>query len=370
MCVAGPRLDPALAMTEHTVTFLRALMNGAGSDRYLEVRYRRSGGMGQLFFAADAADAAARVIHGLGARTDVYIGVAPRVLRAGGRSAVAGASVVWADCDTPDARVRLQGFAPAPSLVVRSGSPGACHAYWILDRLLPAVAVEHLNRRLAAALGADAQSVDIARVLRPPGTRNFKHTPPAVVELAHHCVTRVDPGRLDRALPQMAAQPSVRGPRPTRSADDALLAIEPVEYIRALLGVEAHAGLKIVCPFHHLSVAGEAQGRVSPARSLADASSTDRASSSDLLLLVPPPVYFERLTGLRVGRSGKLNCLFHDDRTPSLHVYREPKRGWYCFGCGRGGSVYDLAALLTGRSTRGQDFLKLRRKLEQLLLLP
>jgi DNA primase len=79
-------------------------------------------------------------------------------------------------------------------------------------------------------------------------------------------------------------------------------------------------------------------------------------------------VYFERLTGLRVGRSGKLHCLFHDDRSPSLHVYREPERGWYCFGCQRGGSVYDLAALLFGRGTRGRYFVELRRELEQRLL--
>ena len=83
---------------------------------------------------------------------------------------------------------------------------------------------------------------------------------------------------------------------------------------------------------------------------------------------MPPPVYFERLTGLRVGPSGKLRCLFHDDRSPSLHVYREPGRGWYCFGCGRGGSIYDLAALLSGRETRGQDFAELRRELEELML--
>jgi CHC2 zinc finger len=92
--------------------------------------------------------------------------------------------------------------------------------------------------------------------------------------------------------------------------------------------------------------------------------------SADPLLLVPPSVYFERLTGLRVGRSGKLRCFFHDDRHPSLHVYPEAGRGWYCFGCGRGGSVYDLAALLWGRKTRGGDFLELRRELEKLLLPP
>jgi CHC2 zinc finger len=119
--------------------------------------------------------------------------------------------------------------------------------------------------------------------------------------------------------------------------------------------------------FHDLS-GGEARaGGVLPARSLADASSNDRVWP-DPLLLVPPPVYFERLTGLRVGRSGKLRCLFHDDQHPSLHVYPKAGRGWYCFGCGRGGSVYDLAALLWGRTTRGEDFVELRRELEGLLL--
>jgi CHC2 zinc finger len=121
-------------------------------------------------------------------------------------------------------------------------------------------------------------------------------------------------------------------------------------------------------PFHDLSVGEATAGGVVPARSFADASSRDRVSA-DPLLLVPPPVYFERLTGLRVGRSGKLRCLFHDDRHPSLHVYPEAGRGWYCFGCGRGGSVYDLAGLLWGHKTPGGDFVELRRALEKLLLL-
>jgi DNA primase len=72
----------------------------------------------------------------------------------------------------------------------------------------------------------------------------------------------------------------------------------------------------------------------------------------------------ERLTGQRVGRSRKVRCPFHEDRTPSLHVFAEPERGWYCFGCGRGGSIYDLAALLWRRETRGGDFLRVRRELE------
>jgi len=60
---------------------------------------------------------------------------------------------------------------------------------------------------------------------------------------------------------------------------------------------------------------------------------------------------------------------FHTDRTPSLHVYPEPGRGWYCYGCDRGGSVYDLAALLwlSGQSSnaplRGRQFIEVRQRL-------
>ena len=169
--------------------------------------------------------------------------------------------------------------------------------------------------------------------------------------------------------------------------NDPLHQIKPADYVRLLTGRIPGRDGKTACPFHPVSVGRAGSSADLPARSLEDASLTDRwgpamsgdsgvhrqaasASSrisSDRLLSVPPPVYFERLTGLRVGRSGKLRCLFHDDRTPSLHVYREPGRGWYCFGCGRGGSIYDLAALLSGRETRGSDFCELRRELEELM---
>jgi hypothetical protein len=86
-------------------------------------------------------------------------------------------------------------------------------------------------------------------------------------------------------------------------------------------------------------------------------------------LALAPRDYVERLLGQPVGQSGKIRCPFHTDGTPSLHGYPEPGRGWYCYGCGRGGSVYDLAALLWGRTdTRGSAFVALREELHELLL--
>lgn len=82
----------------------------------------------------------------------------------------------------------------------------------------------------------------------------------------------------------------------------------------------------------------------------------------DPLLEIEPAVYVEVLTGQEVGPSRKVSCPLHEDRTPSLHCYDDPARGWACFGCGQGGRIYQLAALLGGYSLplRGQDFLAVR----------
>ncbi len=88
-------------------------------------------------------------------------------------------------------------------------------------------------------------------------------------------------------------------------------------------------------------------------------------ANHDQLLRLDGAYYIERLAGLDIGRDRKVCCPFHDDRTPSLHVYRDPARGWYCFGCGRGGSVYDFAAYLWASNTHGADFLALRNRLNE-----
>ncbi len=57
-----------------------------------------------------------------------------------------------------------------------------------------------------------------------------------------------------------------------------------------------------------------------------------------------------RAYGLQPDRGGYVRCPFHaGDRHPSLKLY-EGARGWYCFGCGAGGSVIDLVMRLFGLS--------------------
>ena len=48
--------------------------------------------------------------------------------------------------------------------------------------------------------------------------------------------------------------------------------------------------------------------------------------------------------GLQPNRAGFCRCPIHGERTASMKLYREPGRGWYCFGCHSGGDVIRLAS--------------------------
>lgn len=50
--------------------------------------------------------------------------------------------------------------------------------------------------------------------------------------------------------------------------------------------------------------------------------------------------------GFQPDRADCIKCPFHADRHPSLKIYTEPGRGFYCYSCGAGGSVVDFVMRL------------------------
>jgi len=288
-------------------TFLRALYGHAPEESFVEIRYRTRHGMGQDFRKADQLDEVATAIAQRAPYTDVYVGVLPRRRRRGRREDLFdNGQLVWADCDTRESVRALQRFSPVPSIIVHSGTGSNCHAYWVLTTAVSLDVIEDANRRIAIALGADTASVDAARILRPVSSLNYKRERPVPVRLKHyeeHVECRL--GDIVAQLPTAVTSSTLR---PTT--------------------------LDVRC-----------------------------IASNDALLALAPQVYVERLANVAVPPSHKIHCPFHPDRTPSLHVYDEPERGWTCFGCHRGGTIYDFAALLWGTSTRGDDFRKLRTRL-------
>jgi RepB DNA-primase from phage plasmid/CHC2 zinc finger len=234
----------------------------------------------------------------------VYVGAAPRVRKGGTADDIARVWNLWADLDTTESVNRLPAFRPRPSIVIQT-RPGRLQAWWPLRQPLTPAEAKRGNQQLALALGADRQAVDAARILRPPLTLNHKTDPPALVV----CVRcELDVFTSEQIIGKL--------PDPTNRA---------------------------------------------PAQHQAD-------RTYDALDQIPASEYVPQLTGHELGRDLKLACPFHQDRTPSLHCYQDPEQGWYCYGCGAGGSVVDFAAALYGIDPRGAGFHEIRQRLASDLL--
>lgn len=275
-----------------------------GTRCLVEMRYVGPHGMRQEFHYSDS-DTLPRRVREQGTRSDTFLGAAPRIRREGGKSAVAVAHCLWIDADAPEAVERLSAFKHAPTMTIASGTPGRLHAWWALNRPLSREWVERANRRLAHHLGADPRCAEAARIMRAPETGNWKTDPPVPVTVSSTTGKRYSVAELvsDLCDPPGRAKPAAR-PR-TVTGDDDLASISPLDY-------------------------------------------------------------FTALTGREVGADGKAQCLWHsggNERTPSLHVYADAERGWTCFGCEKGGSIYDLGAALWGMGTRGEDFKALKERL-------
>lgn len=112
---------------------------------------------------------------------DVYYGVVPRTGR-GGTAAYCPTEVgvLWADVDAKhfaskeEAFRSISGYRVQPSAIVDSGN--GYHLYWLLREYIPAPTATTIMKGIAKAVGGDAVA-DIPRVLRVPGTSNWKREP-------------------------------------------------------------------------------------------------------------------------------------------------------------------------------------------------
>jgi hypothetical protein len=257
--------------------------------------------------ASEPLELADRALALAGDGNEVFCGPLPHVVALPGSAGVTGGRVLWVDLDDRRALSRLVTFDPRPCLIVSTGgAPGRAHGYWRLSRRLPGQALEAANAQLARRLDGDPAVKDRGRLMRLPGTRNGKTGEPCRLLLADLQPIRHEPAALlgPDSAPQ-APPVALAAPRRIAGLPDPLRDVAPATYFRALCGVEP-------------------------------------------------------------GRSGLVRCPLpdHEDRTPSCRVYPSAEQGWWCFGCTRGGRVYDLASLLLGgpwgRDLRGEPFRRAR----------
>jgi hypothetical protein len=235
---------------------------------------------------------------------EVFCTPMPRERAEPGKRAVGPGSVVWVDLDGGDGNGLRKIGRLKPHLWVASGA--GQHLYWRLADELPPVEVEELNRRLCHRLSGDPACCEYGRIMRLPGTFNQRRGRWCRIVRADRARPPVEPEAIRAALPDPDPPPPVsRNGRP---------------------------------------------GQGSP---MAD----------DELQLIAPPAYFLALASVQVPDGGgmvKCPLLDHDDAYASCQVYADAEQGWWCFGCARGGRIYDLASLMSGgawgRELRGEAF--------------
>jgi hypothetical protein len=262
---------------------------------------------------------------------EVAVAPAVRHARRGLKAAVAHTRVLWIDIDQPGQLPGLWAFlARRPChLLIESAGSGGVHAYWKLDRPLPATErygrtgelvepIERAHLRLIHHLGTDAPgSRDIpdlacrerSRVMRLAGTVNGKSGRHARILEADFHLAAYPIAELIGDLPDPTPATGGRGARGRR-------AIEHRD------------------PYKRIS----------------------------------PPEYFERLAGIDVPRGGLVRCPapWHEDIHASCSVGVDADAGWCCHAasCGVRGAIYDLASVLLGgphgRELRGEAFKRAR----------
>jgi hypothetical protein len=272
-----------------------------------------------VFLPAAALDQAGTLIERVARHVDVFIWIALHDREAGDRTSVSRSHLLWSDIDRADAQASLDRFAHPPTMTVASGTPGRRHSYWLLTAAVDIDEVMTANRKLADALGGDL-SAGVSRVsmLRPAGTYNHTHQPRQPVRIVELAGSRVyDLAQLVHRLvdPKPPKPPYVPAPGPI-------------------------AGIRLENP------------------------SIEQAHTA--LKNLDAREWMPRLTGVELSASGYMPCPFHEERTASLKAY--PNGSWYCYGCHQGGSIFDFAARLTGRGTRGVEFVELRAELALTLL--
>jgi hypothetical protein len=266
-------------------------------------RPHRSGEPEQFHRCGDIAalQALARATRASG--QECWCSVLPRTEPVAGGKAVPGGTLLWADVDTPGTLWRARALRERlpVRLVVESGgaadpSEPRWHLYLTVSRWLAAAELEIANARLAGVLGGDRVG-DRGRLMRLPGTRNLKGGRPGrwcrVVACDLHA----------RALDLE----SVVGPLPQDTPHTA--------------------------PRAH---------------SRRERSRLDELAPGEWFTLLEPD--------RPVSEYGYAQCPLHDDHIPSLKLYDEPRDGWYCWACARGGDVIEYAAWRWyGQSSRGLD---------------
>jgi hypothetical protein len=165
--------------------FLSDFFRGVAHEIELRAFHPVSRNVLGRFFTRDPGEAVGFALKHAGA--NIFFGVATRE-GGGDKKSCREIVALWADLDFKDSSEldvweQVLAYPLRPSLIIQSGD--GLHVYWLLLDKVGAVAetVEPILRGLQRALHGDPACAELARILRLPGTVNYKYTPPRRCEI-------------------------------------------------------------------------------------------------------------------------------------------------------------------------------------------
>lgn len=125
-------------------------------------------------------------------KVDAFFAIAPRTRLSRKKTAIRDVLTLHIDADGKDKTIEKKIKRLRPSVLVHSGRKYCFHPYFLLDQPARSAQstnlIEGLNKQLAIAIGIDpGVTFDTSRILRIPGTFNFKNPKlPQPVELIEY----------------------------------------------------------------------------------------------------------------------------------------------------------------------------------------
>jgi hypothetical protein len=170
---------------EHeAIPFLKAVFKNC-EDGMLNLRFLPKGR--NEFININEVDQIPKILS-RDSKQNAYFGVALRSGPDGTKKGIYLIPVLWLEHDnvTPENEEWIRGFPLPPSIMVQTSLPTKRHYYWSLKEPLSKeeiLKVEDINRRIANYFGGDLNACDASRILRLPGTLNFKYNPPLLCKV-------------------------------------------------------------------------------------------------------------------------------------------------------------------------------------------
>ena len=232
----------------------------------------------------------------------MFLAPAVRAAARGDKHAVSETRFLWVDVDRPDGLPALWAFlAERPCHLLVESSAGHAHAYWKLDRPLPATIViestgelvepiERAHLRLIHHLGTDADGkpnvadpacAERSRVMRLAGSVNGKTGAHARILEADLALPAYPIGQLVGDLPDPATPFAAAGLDADGTSADPYKRIGPREYFERLAGIVVPRDGLVCCPAHEdripscsVGTTRARGGAATPARAVRAARST------------------------------------------------------------------------------------------------